>query len=208
MAKISFALNAAEEIVHPYEADREAPRGSYFCPDPSCGGEVIASKWRNKHSWQCFKHLPQRGTKNCTLSRIRAGGQQYHDAAVCLLQRYLDVALHQHKNWPVLEIATEHGLQKILWSIIGERAVREWTCPLSGRRANIAILDKNGDPVVLIEVYHSHKVDQNKALDYAGYKWIEVEAKSIMNNLPFLRVSNHGNQPSYFAMSESQRRLF
>lgn len=208
MAKISFAVNAEGEIVLPREALRGAPRGSYFCPDPSCRREVIASKWRNKPSILCFKHLPQRGNKGCALRRAGAGRHQYHDEAVRQLQLYLEAALHQHKNWPILEIATVDGIQKIHWTILGARAVREWTCPLSGRRADIAILDKNGDPVVLIEVYHSHKVDENKALDYAEFKWIEIEAKSIMDNLPFLRISNHGNQPSYFAMSELQRRLF
>ena len=203
---IPFALDASRNIVWPAESSREASPGSYFCPN--CDRELRASFWRNKAPYLCFKHARKNGD-GCELARGKVRNQQVHDTAVRVLQKYIDAALHQGRNWLRFEIDTVDGKEKLLPLLFAKRAQREWTCPVSGRRADIAILDKNEDPVLLIEVYHSHAVDEKKALDYAGYKWIEVDARHVVEeDLSLLPIRNHGNFPAFYAMSGRQSRLF
>ena len=109
---------------------------------------------------------------------------------------------------PVFLFKTPEGIQRILPFILGERVVTEWTCPLKRRRADIAILDRLGDPLLLIEVFHTHAVNGNKRLDLSPYWWIQVSAREVMDTPFQLNILDHGNLPYEFEVLGHQSEMF
>lgn len=108
---------------------------------------------------------------------------------------------------PLMVFNTPAGVRTVLPFVQAHEVVMEWRCPLSGRRVDLALLDQSGHPVLLVEVWHTHAVDDDKRSDLAAYWWIEVEAKEILLNPDVLIVRSHGNMPSQLALEWEQLSL-
>jgi hypothetical protein len=72
----------------------------------------------------------------------------------------------------------------------------------------VALLDAAGKPVLLIEVWHTHAVDDDKRADLAPYWWIEVEAAAVLAETKQLVVRKFGNLPAQLALTWAQAVLF
>jgi len=88
------------------------------------------------------------------------------------------------------------------------RVFEEWGCPSSGRRADLALLDGEGTPVLLIEVCYSNAVDIAKRQDLSGYWWIEVEARHVLEEVDTLSIQAHGGLPRMLAAAWDEQSLF
>lgn len=57
---------------------------------------------------------------------------------------------------------------------------------VSPYRVDVAILAETNEPVLLVEVYHCHRVpeDKRRALNATGIPWVELTALSILNGSP------------------------
>lgn len=109
---------------------------------------------------------------------------------------------------PLMIFNTPKGIKAVLPFIHAEKVVMEWRCPLSDRRADLAMLDHSGRPVLLVEVLHTHAVDGDKRQDLAPYWWIEVEANQVLKDTDALIIRNHGNLPTQLALAWEQFELF
>ena len=85
---------------------------------------------------------------------------------------------------------------------------KEWECPISKRKADVALLDEAGRVVLLVEIWHTHAVDREKQHDLSPYWWIEVEASRVLADPTALIVRNHGNLPDALALAWEQFKLF
>ena len=109
---------------------------------------------------------------------------------------------------PLFRFSTPCGLHLILPFIRACRVVEEWTCPDSGRRADLALLDGEGTPVLLIEVCHSNAVDVDKRLDLRRHWWIEVDARHVLDDVDTLIIRTHGGLPRMLAVAWEEQSLF
>jgi hypothetical protein len=109
---------------------------------------------------------------------------------------------------PLLQFDTPNGTQFVLPFFTANRVVNEWTCPGGNRRADLAVLDAEGRPALLIEVWHTSAVIREKQQDLMNYCWIEVEAGQVLLDPSVLKVRNHGNLPCALALAWEQFKLF
>lgn len=108
---------------------------------------------------------------------------------------------------PLLEFQVAGATRQVLPLVNAKRVRPEWSCQRTGKRADIALLDHHDEPVLLIEVFHTHAVDRHKIRAYSDYWWIEVEANAIIANYERLPVIHCGNLPYVFAPETQQRTL-
>ncbi|HNA87598.1 MAG TPA: hypothetical protein PLB04_18635 [Nitrospira sp.] len=109
---------------------------------------------------------------------------------------------------PLLVFETPAQVVTVLPFIAGARVVTEWICPLRHRRPDVAVLDRFDEPVLLIEVFHTHTVDRKKRLDLTPYWWIEVGAPDVLKDPLRLVVREHGNFPYDLDVLGHQDELF
>lgn len=109
---------------------------------------------------------------------------------------------------PLMVFNTPSGVRMVLPFIQAQEVVLEWRCPQSGRRVDLALLDQSGCPVLLVEVWHTHAVDDDKRSDLTGYWWVEVEANDVMCDTDKLHIRNHDNLPPQLALVWEQFELF
>ncbi len=109
---------------------------------------------------------------------------------------------------PLMVFNTPIGVVTILPFIQAQEVVTEWRCPKSGRRIDLALLDQSGEPVLLIEVWHTHAVDGEKLSDLRSYWWVEVEANDVLADTEKLHIRNHDNLPPQLALAWEQFELF
>ena len=117
-------------------------------------------------------------------------------------------AMAGHVPMPLLQFSTPSGARSVLPFIRACRVFEEWVCPDSGRRADLALLDDEGTPVLLIEVRYSNAVDLDKQKDLSRYWWIEVDARHVLEDLDTLSIQAHGGLPRMMAATWEQRSLF
>lgn len=77
-------------------------------------------------------------------------------------------------------------------------ALPEFTLPDLRRRPDVALVDVQGNPVLLVEVFHRKEVDPVKAEDFesAAYRWIEVVAEDILDQ-PFIWLPRQYTPPKW-----------
>lgn len=109
---------------------------------------------------------------------------------------------------PLFQFSTPSGPRLILPFIRACRVVEEWVCPNSGRRADLALHDGDGMPVLLIEVCFSNAVNKDKRQDLNGYWWIEVEARHVLEDVDTLNIRAHGGLPRMLAATWEEQSLF
>lgn len=193
------------KLIRAEQAQRRPGKGRYRCLDERCGRDLTVA--RSKHGRQHFRHFRNAHAESCVFYSA-GGAQTRHSAAQLLLKTLFTEALKLRTAMPLLLFNTPAGPQTVLPFIVAATAETEWTCPQTGRRADVALLDAAGQPVLLIEVWHTHAVDADKERDFAAYFWIEVEANQVLSAQNVLHVRNHGNLPEMLALAWKQYELF
>jgi len=72
----------------------------------------------------------------------------------------------------------------------------------------VVILDASDNPVLVIEIKHTHGVNDQKCKDFVNCWWIEVDAHDVIKNDFVLKVRAHGNLPYQFELLGHQNQLF
>jgi hypothetical protein len=108
---------------------------------------------------------------------------------------------------PLLVFDSANGRREVLPFISAVRVASEWECPVTGRRADIALLDESQRALLLVEVWHTNAVKHEKRQDLAQYWWIEVEAGQVLADPTKLHVRNHGNLPQALSLAWEQLPL-
>jgi len=183
------------------------PAGTYQCLDPLCGGDLNVCQWPRRPGHFYFRHRTATASANCGFHCGNARTQRRHDAAQHLLAVVLNEAIHYREPMPLLEFQVAGATRHVLPLLNAKKVVPEWACTRTGRRADIALLDGRDEPVLIIEVFHTHAVDRNKARDYSDYWWVEVEANAIIAEYERLPVIHCGNLPYGLAPETQQRCL-
>lgn len=62
---------------------------------------------------------------------------------------------------------------------------------VSGRRADVALLDEEDEVLAVVEVLETHAVDQDKRIDLAHLRWFEVSAESVLGGETWLVLQDH-----------------
>lgn len=109
---------------------------------------------------------------------------------------------------PLFQFSTPRGPRLVLPFIRACRVIEEWVCPDSGRRVDLALLDDEGMPVLLIEVCYSNAVNGDKRQDLTGYWWLEVEARHVLEEVDTLIIVAHGGLPRMLAAVWEEESLF
>ena len=178
-------------------------RGRYRCTDKHCDRELTVA--RSKRGRQHFKHFRNSGAEGCVFGHH---GTSVHQTAIRLLAVRFSEAMGGHVPMPLFRFSTPSGLHLILPFIRACRVVEEWVCPNSGRRADLALLDGEGIPVLLIEVCLSNAVDVDKRQDLSRYWWIEVDARHVLDDVDTLMIRTHGGLPRMLAAAWEEQSLF
>jgi hypothetical protein len=189
-------------------ADRAEPRpgrGRYQCLDPNCRRDLTIAK--SKYGRLYFRHFRDQHAEGCAFNTHKRTKSR-HDAAQALLCTVLREALACRTAMPHLQFMTLYGLRTAIPILLGKSVEMEWTCPATGRRADIAVLDTEGEAVFLVEIFHSHAVDGNKRKDLGRYWWVEISADEFLDAPEILNVLASGNLPYAFEILGRQADLF
>jgi len=183
------------------------PEGTYRCLDPNCGGDLNVCQWPRRPGHFYFRHRTTSASAHCGFHSSNARTTRRHAAAQHLLAVVLNEAIHHREPMPLLAFQVAGATRHVLPLLNATRVVTEWACRRTGKRADIALLDRHEEPVLLIEVFHTHAVDRNKVRAYTDYWWIEIEANAIIANYERLPVLHCGNLPYVLAPETQQRSL-
>lgn len=205
-SRITWALDLRTgKLVKADRAERKPGKGRYRCLDERCARDLTVA--RSRQGRQHFKHFRNSHAEDCVFNGL-GKAQTRHQAAQRVLMTLITEALKQRTPMPLLIFNTPAGLRTVLPFIRAHEVVMEWVCPMSGRRIDLAILDADGAPVLLIEVWHTHAVDFEKRKNLSPYWWIEVEANQVLADTNSLIVLNHDNLPDELALAWQQYELF
>lgn len=205
-SQIMWALDLKTgKLVKADRAERKPGKGRYRCLDEKCGHDLTVA--RSKHGRLHFRHFRTGNAEGCAFHGP-GKSQTQHRAAQVLLHVLLSEALKRRIPMPLFLFNTPSGLRTVLPFILASNVVMEWQCPQSDRRADLAILDAENRPVLLVEVFHTHAVDLPKRQDFSPYWWIEVEAKKVLADPERLDIRNHDNLPEYLALAWQQFELY
>lgn len=198
---------ASGNVIRALEAHHLPPKGTYRCLDPLCQGDLNVCERPKGSGRFYFRHRACEIGTRCGFHSTNARTQRRHDAAQHLLSVILNEALNKRLPMPILAFPTPGGVRHVVPFIVADSVRTEWVCRNTGRRADIALLDKHQQPVLLIEVFHTHAVDRNKREDFSRHWWIEIEANEIIANQEILPVCHAGNLPFVLDPHTQQRWL-
>lgn len=205
LSQIRWAVDLASgEWVRADRAERKPGRGRYRCLDERCGRDLTVA--RSKYGRQHFRHFRNSHAEGCCFLSIKSSDDR-HRAAQALLRTLFAGALRRRVPMPMLVFDTANGRREVLPFIFAAHVVTEWECPVTGRKADVALLDDLQRAVLLVEVWHTHAVDHEKRQDLSAYWWIEVEARQVLADPTKLLVRNHGNLPEALALGWKQLKL-
>ena len=192
-------------LVKPYQANRQADKGLYECLDPKCKRPVLVSS--SKHHRVHFRHYRGDIGEQCGFSGI-SRPQNIHTKAKLHVAILFENALLKKAPMPKLRFDTPEGIHHVLPFIVNCKVKKEWDCKAINRRIDIAIVDQDETPVLLIEIKYKHAVNYEKREALKSYWWIEVDAKDILVNPHELIVRTHGNFPYEYELLGNQSSLF
>lgn len=185
---IPEAIDVDQNIyVKAHEADSHAPKGRYICRDTNCNKPVK----RVLRGTTCFfRHYPEEGSVSHSKSH------ELHTRAIDEIRNQFVNVKKYGLTMPIFQLNTKQGTKEIVPFLSNFIVKTEWS--LGKRFIDVAILDSYNNPILLIEVLHTHKVCQEKAADIDQYPWIEIRAKSILSNQRVLKVERHHRFPQEY----------
>lgn len=198
---------ATHTYIRAHEAQHLPPLGTYACLDPDCLGDLTVYERPTGSGKLYFRHRHKAASERCGFHPNQARTSRRHDTAQKLLAVVLRDALRKLGPMPLLEFHTSAGARTVLPLLSAEQVVLEWTCPRTRRRADIALLDRLGEAVLLVEIFHTHAVDRNKREDLSNYWWVEVEANAVIRDFERLPIRHGGNMPYVFLPDTQQIAL-
>lgn len=185
---IPEAIDVERNIyIKAHEADPHAPKGRYICRDTRCN-KPVKRILRDKTCF--FRHYPEEGSVG------HSKNQELHTRAIHEIRNQFENIKKYGLTMPTFQLNTKQGLKEIVPFLSNFIVKTEW--PLGKRFIDVAILDAYNNPILLIEVLHTHKVCQEKAVDIDQYPWIEIKAKSILSNQRVLKIERHHRFPQEY----------
>lgn len=169
MILVPLGLNPEGHEVHAEDAEKEI---EYRCP--SCLGELILRKGPQRRVHFAHKAIPQ----NCDFT--------YETESHLRAKWAIVKAIEQDKAGLFLRKCKRCGTyttQSIPESVT--KAELEYLLP-SGHRADVALLDQTGKLLAILEIFATHRVDEEKAKALAGTPWAEIEAETVLTSNEWL----------------------
>lgn len=189
-----------------WNAEDQPGRHRYRCLDPLCQAPLTT---HNRDGSKYFKHFPNTQSRSCRF--FSRDPSTIHALAVELLYQEFRASIDSSSSSiPLLQFSHDLGGSLIAlpyFQIDEVRGDRKWTCPRTGRQPDLTLL-LDGQPVLLVEVWHKHKVDRRKIGDLFPYRWIEVFAADALLDSRRLKVLSHGGFPDDLEPHTAQGRLF
>ncbi len=205
---IALACDVASgTVIRAHDAQHLPPKGMYRCLDPHCDGDLNVCERPKGSGRFYFRHRASKEGTCCGFHSVNARNQRRHAAAQHLLAVIFAEALQKRLPMPMLAFPTSGGMKHVLPFVLAQEVRKEWLCARSGRRADIALLDGTQQPVLLIEVFHTHAVDREKRRDLSPHWWIEIDANDIIADQETLPVRHSGNLPFALDPQTQQRWL-
>lgn len=203
-SRITWALDIQTgKLIKADRAEHRPGKGRYRCLDEQCCRDLTVA--RSRQGRQHFRHFRNAHAQSCVYQELSHGK---HAAAQRLLATLFSEALRGQTPMPLLIFNTPLGTRTVLPFVHAKDVVLEWQCTLTGRRVDVALLDNLGRPVLLVEVWHTHAVSDDKRADLSPHWWIEIEASQVLTNPEALVIRSHGNLPAQLALAWEQFRLF
>ena len=171
-----------------HEADSHARKGRYICRDTKCNKPVKKILLDNNTCF--FRHYPDAGRLSHSKSH------ELHTRAIHEIRNQFENIKKYGLTMPTFLLNTKQGPKEIVPFLSNFIVKTEW--PLGKRFIDVAILDAYYNPILLIEVLHTHKVCQEKAADIDQYPWVEIKAKSIISNQRVLKIERHHRFPQEY----------
>lgn len=166
--------------IKPHEADPNATRGRYICRDTRCN-KPVKRILRNNTCF--FRHYPNCGSVS------HSKNQDLHTRAIHEIRNQFENFKQNGLSMPILLLNTKQGPKEIIPFLSEYNVKCEW--PMNGRKIDLALVDQNNNPLLLVEVLNTHKVSDIKSIDIQRYPWVEIKAKSILDNQRVLKVERH-----------------
>ncbi|HEM8715204.1 TPA: competence CoiA-like family protein [Enterobacter hormaechei] len=167
--KISWANDSDGKVINVNDAIREK---DYYCP---CCDEKLTMRAGNIKR----KHFSHRNDSKCDPESV------YHKLAKFLICYAIDE--NSKGNKKVKMVSKCHGCakahEKVIMPCIFSHALEE--VPIDKYRCDVVAYLNNGNKVA-IEVYHTHKVDDDKK-EHLPIPWIELKSETIIED-PFLWI--------------------
>lgn len=170
-----------------HEADSHAPKGRYICRDSRCNKPVK----RIRRGTTCFfRHYPEDGRISHTKSH------QLHSRAIQEIRHQFENFAECGLSMPIFLLDTKQGPKEVVPFFTNYQVKTEWC--LGDRKIDVAILDSLNEPILLIEILNTHKVTEEKSADIVQYPWVEIKAKSVLQNQRVLKVERHHRFPQEY----------
>ena len=203
---IPYAINTqTKRRIKPEEASAGTCKGHYECHVPDCRKPVFLSI--SKYGRAHFKHYPEDDISTIP-GNHHPKSQDIHTRAKLLIKDIFLNGLAKRAPMPRLIFETPHGIEKILPFLTNCSVKNEFNLGTSNRKIDLAIIDNEGIPVLLLEVNHKHPLDIAKIQDLKQYWWIEVDAKDVLQDPTNLIVRRHCNFPYEIELLGVQNILF
>jgi|GEM_PF-2555957 len=206
---IPYALDTkTKQIISVFQAKKDAPKGSYTCQGNDCKLpiQVCTSKLgRNffKH-WRSSKRHQCRSTKS----------QDKHTRAKHTIRDAFLNAIDHRAPMPRLIFETPHKVHEVLPFFFKATIELEFHIKIQvddfttkDIYIDVALLDENRNPLLLIEVLNTHPVDHEKTSYLEKYWWIEVHAKDVIKDPLKLIVKKRANFHAEYDLG-MQKMLF
>ncbi len=201
---IHFAKNIENgELVRPDRATKHSSKGLYQCLDSRCERPVYLAISKNGKAH--FRHYRGDIDSLCGFSGAKKS-QELHTQAKHRVALLFENALLRKAPMPTMKFETPDGIHTVLPFLVNCKVIQEWSC--GSRRVDVAIVDENNTPVLLIEINNKHAVDIDKREALKPNWWIEVDAKDVMEKPHSLIVRQHENFPYEYELLGNQSMLF
>lgn len=97
---------------------------------------------------------------------------------------------------PTFVLSTRNGCKEIIPFLPQFKTKKEWQ--FNNRIIDVAIVDNDDYPILFMEVLHTHRVGEDKAIDIAPFPWVEIKASSILQNRRLLKIERHHRFPQEY----------
>lgn len=182
--KVPYGINSEGERVWAKAALRAE---TYYCPD--CGGELVLRRGKVMRPHFAHRAIPE----DCDFIHESEAHFAAKHRVKELVEAGKQIAFVRKCSTCETEIA-----QRVPKDVV--KAEVEHTLG-TGHRADVGLFDTKGRLRAVIEVFATHRVDDEKseALNEAGISWSEIEAKEILESSSWSLMSD------YFAEAECRR---
>jgi len=190
--RIPVAADPRSRLVTPDDAAKDV---LYTCPSCASPVDLHAGEKKRRH----FHHRPNRACSSETIIHLAAKRLVIQAVEDWLGGHAAAPQIERTCAAPECERTTRQPFPKKVRRAVEEHRLR------TGHIADVALLGPADLPVALVEIRHTHEVDDEKAFEL-GVPWLEVEAASISASAGLLLVPLRDRLVPWFCVDHASHR--